>query len=62
MIISKLVDMTLTVHPRHEAIMLQELNIMLLSSAPKITYYAFNKKMPIIFKIVPLILVNYVSL
>ena len=40
---------------RHEAIMLQKLSIMLLSSAPKITYYAF-KKMPIIPKIMPLIL------
>ena len=27
---------------RHEAIMLQKLSIMLLSSAPKITYYAFK--------------------
>ena len=41
--------------------MLQKLSIMLLSSAPKITYYAF-KEMPIIPKIVPLILVNNVSL
>ena len=40
---------------RHEAIMLQKLRIMLLSSAPKITYYAFEK-MPIILKIMPLIL------
>ena len=38
--------------------MLQKLSIMLLSSAPKITYYAF----PIIPKIMPLILANYVSL
>ena len=41
--------------------MLQKLNIMLLSSAPKITYYAF-KKMLIIPKIMPLILANNVSL
>ena len=41
--------------------MLQKLNIMLLSSTPKITYYAF-KKMPIIPKIIPLILANNVSL
>ena len=46
---------------RHEAIMLQKLSIMLLSSAPKITYYAF-KKMPIIPQIMPLILANDVSL
>ena len=46
---------------RHEAIMLRKLSIMLLSSAPKITYYAF-KKMPIIPKIMPLILANNVSL
>ena len=38
----------------HDAIMLQKLSNMLLSSAPKITYYAF-KKMP---KIMPLILAN----
>ena len=41
----------------HEAIMLQILSIMLLSSAPKVTYYAF-KKMPIVPKIMQLILVN----
>ena len=41
--------------------MLQKLSIMLLSSAPKITYYAF-KKMPIIPKIMPLILANNVNL
>jgi len=41
---------------RHEAIMLQKLSIMLLSSAPKI------KKLPIIPKIMPLILVNNVNL
>ena len=35
---------------RYEAIMFQKLSIMLLSSAPKITYYAF-KKMPIMLKI-----------
>ena len=46
---------------RHEAIMLQKLSIMLLSNAPKITYYAF-KIMPIIPKIKPLILANNVSL
>ena len=45
----------------HEAIMLQKLSIMLLNSAPKISYYAF-KKMPIIPKIVPLILANNESL
>jgi len=28
---------------RHEAIILQKLSIMLLSRAPKITYYAFEK-------------------
>jgi len=28
---------------RHEAIMLQKLSIMILNSAPKITYYAFEK-------------------
>ena len=39
---------------RHEAIMLQKLSIMLLSSVPKITCYAFLK-MPIILKIMPLI-------
>ena len=33
--------------------MLQKLSIMLLSSAPKITYYAI-KKVPIIPKIMPL--------
>ena len=48
-------------YARYEAIMLQELSIMLLSSAPKITYYAF-KKMPIIPKIMPLILANDASL
>ena len=31
-----------SVHTRHEAIMLQKLSIMLLSSAQKITYYAFE--------------------
>jgi len=41
--------------------MLQKLSIMLLSSAPKITYYAFEK-MPIVPIIMPLILVNNVSL
>jgi len=41
--------------------MLQKLSIMLLSSAPKSTYYAF-KKMPIIPKIMPLILANNVNL
>jgi len=41
--------------------MLQNLNIMLLSNAPKITYYAF-KKIPIIPKTMPLILANNVSL
>ena len=46
---------------RHEAIMLQKLSIMLLSSAPKVTYYTF-KKMPIILKIMPLILANNVIL
>jgi len=45
---------------RHEAIMLQKSSIMLLSSALKITYYAFDK-MPIILKIMPLILANNVS-
>jgi len=46
---------------RHEAIMLQKLNIMFLSSGPKITYYAY-KKMPIIPKIMPLTLANNISL
>ena len=46
---------------RHEVIMLQNLSIMLLSSAPKITYYAFEK-MPIIPKIMQPILANDVSL
>ena len=41
--------------------MLQNLSIMLLSSAPKITYYAFEK-MPIIPKIMQPILANDVSL
>ena len=41
--------------------MLQKLSIMLLSSAPKIIYYAF-KKMPIILEIMPPILANNVSL
>jgi len=41
--------------------MLQKLSIMLLSSAPKVTYYTF-KKMPIILKIMPLILANNVIL
>jgi len=41
--------------------MLQKLSIMLLSSAQKITYYAFEK-MPIIPKIMPLILANNASL
>ena len=45
---------------RHEAIMLQKLSIALLSSAPKITCYAF-KKMLIIPKIMPLILANNVN-
>jgi len=36
------------------AIYAQKWSIMLLSSAPKITYYAF-KKMPIILKIMPLV-------
>ena len=44
---------------RHEVIMLQKLSITLLSSAPKITYYAFEK-IPIILKIMPLILANNV--
>ena len=39
--------------------MLQKLSIMLLSSAPKITYYAF-KKMPINSKIMVLILTKNV--
>ena len=39
----------------------KKLSIMLLSSAPKITYYAF-KKMPIILKIMPLILAINVNL
>ena len=34
-----------TIRTRHEAIMLQKLSVMLLSSAPKIISYAF-KKMP----------------
>ena len=42
---------------KHEAVMLQKLSIMLLSSAPQITYYAF-KKIPIVPKIMPLILSN----
>ena len=48
---------------RHEAIMLQKLSIMLLSStsAPKITSFAF-KKMPIIPKIMPPLLANNASL
>ena len=41
----------LTIWIRHEAIMLQKLSNMLLSSAPKVTYYAF-KKMLIIPKII----------
>ena len=41
--------------------MLQKLSIMLLNSAPKITYYAF-KRMPIILKIMPLSLNNFVIL
>ena len=39
----------------------KKLSIMLLSSAPKITYYAF-KKILIMLKIMPLILANNVSL
>ena len=50
-----------TVSARHEAIMLQNLSIILLSSAPKITYCAFEE-MPIIPKIMPLILANNVIL
>jgi len=46
---------------RHEAIMLQKLSIMLLSGAPKITYYAL-KKIPIIPKIMTLILAKNASL
>ena len=45
---------------RHEAIILQKLSIMLLSSVLKIIYYAFDK-MPIILKIMPLILANNVN-
>ena len=41
--------------------MLQKLSIMLLSNAPKITYYAF-KNTSIILKIIPLILAINVSL
>jgi len=41
--------------------MLQKLSIMLLSSAPKITYYAFEK-VSIIAKMMPLSLANNVSL
>ena len=48
-------------YSRHEAIMLQKLSIMLLSSAPKINYYAFEK-VPIVPKIMPLILANNASL
>jgi len=40
--------------------MLQKLSIMILSSALKIIYYAFDK-MLIILKIMPLILANNVS-
>ena len=46
---------------KHEAIMLQNLSIKLMNSAPKIVDYAI-KKMPIIPKIMPLILANNVSL
>ena len=42
---------------RHEAIMLQKLSIMLLSSAPKITYSTFEK-MSINPTIMPLMLAN----
>ena len=52
---------TIEAEYRHEAIMLQILSIMLLSSAPKKSSYAFEK-MPIIPKIMPLILANNVSL
>jgi len=41
--------------------MLQKLSIMLLSSAPKINYHAFEK-MSIIPKIMPLISINNVNL
>ena len=41
--------------------MLKKLSIMLLSSDPKITYYAF-KNMPIIPKIMPLLLASNVNL
>ena len=41
--------------------MLQKLSIILLSNAPKITYYAY-KKMSIIPKIMLLLLANNVSL
>ena len=41
--------------------MLQKLSIMLLSSAPKFTYCAYEK-MSIILKIMPLILANNASL
>jgi len=42
--------MSLIVVTRHEVIVLKKLSIMLLSSAPKITNYAF-KKMPISYSL-----------